>query len=95
MSVVIICIIKALHKISGKFIWSFQNIYTTKVSRITINLSDFSARMRSLRANGKPPAAFEMSNINYAYNGKKYTYAYMARNFDRRDQNAITKVYIS
>lgn len=48
--------------------------------------------MRSLRADGKKPEAFEMSNINYAYYGKKYTYAYMARNFDRKEQNAITKV---
>jgi hypothetical protein len=54
-------------------------------------MSDSSARMRNLRGD-KKPAAFEMSNINYAYDGKKYTYAYMARNFDRSDQNAITKV---
>ena len=33
-----------------------------------------------------------MSNINYAYNGRKYTYGYMVKNFDRADPNAITKV---
>jgi hypothetical protein len=33
-----------------------------------------------------------MSNINYAYNGRKYTYSYMVKNFDRADPNAITKV---
>lgn len=71
-----------------------ENPYTTNVTRITINLSDFSVRMRSLRGDGKAPAAFEMSNINYAYQGKKYTYAYMVRNFDRREQNAITKLNI-
>jgi hypothetical protein len=35
---------------------------------------------------------YEMSNINYAYNGRKYTYGYMVKNFDRADPNAITKV---
>lgn len=70
----------------------FQNPYTTNVSRITIDMSDFTARMRNLRGDVKAPAAFEMSNINYAYNGRKYTYGYMIRNFDRREQNAVTKV---
>ncbi|XP_053387890.1 carotenoid isomerooxygenase-like [Mercenaria mercenaria] len=71
-----------------------ENQYTTDISRITISLSGMSARMRSLRANGKPPTAFEMPNINYDYYGKKYTYAYLAKNFDRRDQNAITKLNV-
>lgn len=48
--------------------------------------------MRDLRRADKSPAAFEMSNINYAYNGMKYTYGYAVRNFDLTKQNAITKV---
>ena len=51
-----------------------------------------SARMYSLRGYGRSPSAFEMPTINHAYSGKKYEYAYFIRNFDRRDQNAITKV---
>ena len=48
--------------------------------------------MRNLRKPDKSAAAFEMSNINYAYNGRKYTYGYATRNFDLKEQNAITKV---
>ncbi|XP_060584886.1 carotenoid isomerooxygenase-like isoform X2 [Ruditapes philippinarum] len=68
--------------------------YTTDISRITINMTDFTARMRSLRTKDKDLAAFEMSNINHAYNGKKYTYGYMAMNFDRRERNAVTKLNV-
>ncbi|XP_045174041.2 carotenoid isomerooxygenase-like [Mercenaria mercenaria] len=71
-----------------------ENHYTTNVTRFTINMADFSARMRNLRGDKTVPAAFEMSNINYAYYGKKYTYAYMVRNFDRREQNALTKLNV-
>lgn len=71
-----------------------ENAYTTNVTRITINLSDLTARMRNLRGDNKAPAAFEMSNINYAYQGKKYTFGYMIRNFDRREQNAVTKLNV-
>jgi len=66
--------------------------YLTNVSRITINTADWTASIRNLR-NG-PPAAFEMSGINYAYSGRKYTYAYMAKNFDQIFTNAITKLNV-
>ncbi|XP_076117851.1 carotenoid isomerooxygenase-like [Mytilus galloprovincialis] len=69
-----------------------NNPYTTNVTRITINTTDWTAMFKYLRTG--PPAAFEMSNINYAYNGRKYTYAYMSRNFDRADQNAVTKLNV-
>jgi carotenoid cleavage dioxygenase-like enzyme len=67
-------------------------VYTTNISRISISISGKTARMRNLRGDGKSPSAFEMPTINRAYNGKKYEYAYMTRNFDRREQNTITKV---
>lgn len=70
-----------------------QDQYTTNVSRIRINMTDWTAEVVNLRP-GKAPAAFEMSNINYAYNGIKYTYGYMAKNFDIKDQNAITKLNV-
>ncbi|XP_045188570.2 carotenoid isomerooxygenase-like isoform X2 [Mercenaria mercenaria] len=68
--------------------------YTTNVSRITINMTDFTASMRSLRNPARDPAAFEMSNINYAYYGKKYKYGYMARNIYRKERNALTKLNV-
>ncbi|KAL4220089.1 Retinoid isomerohydrolase [Mactra antiquata] len=72
-----------------------DNVYYTSVTRITINKSSFTlSSIRSLRAANKPQEAFEMSNINYAYYGKKYTYAYMVRNFVRYEQNAITKLNV-
>lgn len=67
--------------------------YTTNVTRITINTTDWSVSVRNLRKD-TTPTAFEMSNINYAFNGRKYTYGYMAKNFDRPDQNAITKLNV-
>ncbi|KAH3873821.1 carotenoid isomerooxygenase-like isoform X2 [Dreissena polymorpha] len=67
--------------------------YTTNVSRISLNMTSKSVSVVDLRR-GKSPATFEMSNINYAYNGKKYTYAYMVRNFDLHEQNAITKLNV-
>ncbi|XP_060575784.1 carotenoid isomerooxygenase-like [Ruditapes philippinarum] len=71
-----------------------ENVYTTNLSRISISISGKTARMRNLRGDGKSPSAFEMPTINHAYNGKKYEYAYMTRNFDRREQNAITKLHV-
>ncbi|XP_053406723.1 carotenoid isomerooxygenase-like [Mercenaria mercenaria] len=76
------------------YIKNLNTPYTTNVSRVTINMTDFTASMRSLRNPARDPAAFEMSNINYAYNGKKYKYGYMARNFDRKERNAITKLSV-
>ena len=58
-------------------------------------MKDMTARKRSLRVKERDPAAFEFSNINYAYNGKKYKFGYMAMNFDRKENNAITKVTIT
>ena len=55
-------------------------------------MTDHTITMRNLRKPDKSAAAFEMSNINYAYNGRKYTYGYATRNFDLKEQNAITKV---
>ncbi|XP_045181134.1 carotenoid isomerooxygenase-like [Mercenaria mercenaria] len=71
-----------------------KHTYTSNVTRITIHMSNWTASLRSLREPRKPPAAFEMSNINYKYNAKKYTYAYMARNFAMKDQNALTKLNV-
>lgn len=68
--------------------------YTTNVSRIRINMTDWTAEMYNLRDPKKPAAAFEMSNINYAYNGRRYQFGYMARNFDQKEQNAITKLNV-
>ena len=66
-------------------------MYVTNITRVTINTTDWTYSFRDLRR-GKKGVPFEMSNINYAYYGKKYTHAYIIRNFDRQGQNAITKV---
>lgn len=76
------------------FVNSFlaNNVYITNVTRITINTTSWTASFKNLRTG--PPGAYEMSNINYAYNGRKYTYGYMVKNFDRADPNAITKLNV-
>lgn len=69
-----------------------NNVYISNVTRITINTTSWTASFKNLRTG--PPGAYEMSNINYAYNGRKYTYGYMVKNFDRADPNAITKLNV-
>lgn len=66
--------------------------YFTNVTRITIDTTKWTASFRNLRNN--TASALEMSNINYAYYGKKYTYGYMIKNFLRADQNAIIKLNV-
>lgn len=66
----------------------------TDLSRISINMTDWTATTRSLRLPEKPPIEIEMPSINYAYNSKKYKYGYAIRNCLLKDQNAIWKVNI-
>lgn len=68
--------------------------YSTNVSRITINMTDQTASMRSLRKPGSARAALEMPNINHLFNGRKYKYAYMTRNFIQKERNAILKLNV-
>lgn len=66
----------------------FQTPYETYVERFTIDMADWTLVSRTPLREPNPDAV-EMSNINYAYNGQPYQWAYMAKNLWLTDSEIL------